>query len=283
MKEGTIFSIEEFSVFDGPGIRTTIFMKGCNLTCSWCHNPEGKSFKTEILKNPNGCIDCGACEKEAFRITGKKELVKECVNICPKNLIRVSGTVYTVDELYERIIKNKNFYHSSGGGVTFSGGEPLMQAEFVYEVMKKLKSKIHRCIQTSGRCDKAVFSEILKETDLFLFDFKIIDRDKLKKYTNADSNIVYGNFDLLYKSGVPFIVRIPLIPTITDTEENISDIIKMLKFYNVKYAEALPYNKLAGSKYPLVGKKYEPHFDPEIPVKIPTAIFKESGIELKIL
>lgn len=283
MAEGTIFAIEEFSVFDGPGIRTTVFMKGCHLSCSWCHNPEGKSIQPEILKNPNGCTGCKECEKEALRITGKKVLVEECIAVCPKNLIRRCGIRYTSDELYEKLIKNKKFYQSSGGGVTFSGGEPLLQAEFVLSVLEKLNDKIHRCIQTSGSCDRAVFSEILKETDLFLFDFKLIEAERLKKYTNADSKTVYDNFDLLYQSGVPFIIRIPLIPTVTDTKENILDIIKLLKYYHITYAEALPYNQLAGSKYPLAGKQYLPQFDPAIPINIPTEEFQRNGIELKVL
>ena len=279
---GRVFSIEEFSVFDGPGIRTTVFLKGCKLHCSWCHNPEGQSFEPQVLRSPNGCKNCGRCTELAKKLTGKEKLVPECIKVCPEGLIRISGETYTSEELTEKIIKNKVFYKSDGG-VTFSGGEPLAQSEFLLECLKLLKGKVNRCIQTAGDCDKDVFSEVLKETDYVLFDIKLADKEKLKRYTGADAEKVYSNFDILVKSGVPFTVRIPLIPGVTDTEENFCDIAVLLNKYGIKYAEALPYNKLAGSKYLLSGREYMPDFDEKKEPVLRREIFKQYGIEIKKL
>ena len=281
MKKGRIFSIEEFSTFDGPGIRTTVFFKGCPLKCSWCHNPEGQSFDVQILKNPNGCIHCMQCEKVATELTGSSKLIKECIDVCPNRLIRESGTEYTATELFEKIIKNKDFFTKSGGGVTFSGGEPLAQPEFLSECLERFDGEIHRTIQTSGFCDTLIFSELMKKTDLFLFDLKIIDSELSKKYTAADSNVILNNLAQL--SDIPHIIRIPLIPEITDTKANITDIINVLKYHNIKYAEALPYNKMAGAKYPLCGREYQPQFNPDTNVYIPNKEFRENNIILKIL
>lgn len=281
MEKGLIFSIEEFSVFDGPGIRSTVFLKGCPLKCSWCHNPEGQSFKKEILVNRNECVHCGRCKAEAIRLTGKSELCEECVRICPKNLIRVSGIEYTSEELCEKLRKNKVFY--KGGGVTFSGGEPLAQPHFLAECLANLKNEIHTAIQTSGFCEKSVFDEILSLADMFLFDLKIIDNKKAKRYIGADNSAILKNFDALASSDKSFIVRIPLIPEAVATAENLNDIIKLLKFYKVNYAEALPYNKFAGAKYRLCGREYAPDFDENSLTEPPTELFSKNGIKLKIL
>lgn len=282
-KKGLVFAIEEFSSFDGPGIRSTVFLKGCSLRCSWCHNPEGQSFLKQIIKSPNGCMGCKNCIKEALRVTGKNALVEECIKVCPRNLIRVSGEEYTAEEIKNILLKNRDFYISSGGGVTFSGGEPLAQPEFLYGCLKILRNEINRYIQTSGFADNDVFSSVLDETDGFLFDLKVINHELSLKYTGADINVILRNFETLVKSGKDFTVRIPLIPSVTDTAENINDIIKLLKFYKVDYAEALPYNKMAGAKYLMCDREYKPDFNPEKDVYIPILDFADKGIELKVL
>ena len=280
--KGTVFAIEEFSTFDGPGIRTTVFLKGCPLRCSWCHNPEGQSFEREILRSPNGCIGCGKCRRKALELTGKESLVTECIAVCPQNLIREAGTVYTPKMLCEKLLKNRIFFRS-GGGVTFSGGEPLSQAEFVKACFVKLKGKINRCIQTSGFCSEKHFREVLAESDYVLFDLKVLNPERSQKYTGADIGIILKNFDILVKSGVAFTVRLPLIPGITDTKENTKDIISLLNKYGINYAEALPYNKNAGAKYRLAGRVYTPQFDAEKEVYIPAEEYLNSGIMLKVL
>ncbi len=282
-KKGLIFAIEEFSSFDGPGIRTTVFLKGCPLKCSWCHNPEGQSFSPQVVKSPNGCINCGSCVKEALRTTGKPALTRDCVKVCPRNLIRVSGTEYTPEELRDILIKNCRFYESTGGGVTFSGGEPLAQPEFLYNSLLLLENKINRYIQTSGYCENTVFSEILNHTDGVLFDLKVMEPQLSLRYTGADITVILKNFETLIKSGKEFVVRIPLIPSITDTKENVREITDILNFYGITYAEALPYNKMAGAKYLMCDREYKPDFDPQKTVYLPVTDFFDKGITLKIL
>ncbi len=281
MSRGLVFSIEEFSVFDGPGIRSTVFLKGCPLKCSWCHNPEGQSFEKQILKNYNECIGCGKCIETAVRLTGKKDLIEECAAVCPKNLIRVCGVEYTAEELCLKLKKNKMFY--DGGGVTFSGGEPLAQPQFLSECLGILKGEIHTAVQTSGYTNEKVFKEILNLADMFLFDLKVINEEKSKKYTGVSSSVIINNFGLLAESGRDFIVRIPLIPEVIATESNLKDIINILRFYKVKYAEGLPYNKLAGAKYSLCSRKYTPQFDPDAAVAESADLFKSNGITLRIM
>lgn len=281
-KKGLVFAIEEFSVFDGPGIRTTVFLKGCPLKCSWCHNPEGQSFLPQIVKSPNGCINCGNCIKASVA-AGHNGLSGESIAACPRNLIRLSGKEYSADELLALLLKNKRILDSAGGGVTFSGGEPLSQPDFLLDVLKGLSGKLNRCIQTSGYAPYEVFAEIIKETDYFLYDLKVLNPELSLKYTGADLSVILKNFDLLMKSGKDFTVRIPLIPSVTDTKENVNAITELLSGYGVSYAEALPYNNMAGAKYTMCQREYEPQFDPQRQVYLPVNEFKEKGIELKIL
>lgn len=280
---GCVFSIEEFSTFDGPGIRSTVFLKGCPLRCSWCHNPEGQSFHPQILKNPNGCVECGRCTAKAIQLYGKPDLVEECIPVCPHNLIRKSGTEYTPQALFDKIIRNDRFYKSSGGGVTFSGGEPLAQPAFLLESLKLFEGKVHRCIQTSGFCQPAFWAEVLKNVDHALFDLKVMDPRLSKRYIGVENTAILENFKALAQSKIPFTVRIPLIPGVTDTTQNLESIIDLLKQYGICYTEALPYNKLAGAKYALCDRTYQPDFDPKVSPFLPQELFASHGITLKLL
>lgn len=245
--KGVVFSIEEFSVFDGPGIRSTVFLKGCPMACEWCHNPEGQSFG---VTNFNG-----------------KQYGKE----------------YLANELCLKLLKNKDVFSFSGGGVTFSGGEPLMQSEFLFECLKTLNGKVNRAIQTSGFAKEETFLSALKNCDYVLYDLKIINDDLHKKYTGKSNDLILKNYQTLVTSGVEFITRVPLIPTVTDTVENLTQIAKLLNKNNVKNIELLPYNKMAGGKYKSVGKKYLPSFDENAKPNPRTEIFKNYNIAVKIM
>ena len=279
--QGIVFSIEEFSVYDGPGIRTTVFLKGCPLKCEWCHNPEGQKKDTEIVRSPNGCINCKNCEKNAVRENNTLIYTRESIENCPKNLLRYSGEKYTPGELFKIINKNAEFLKN--GGVTFSGGEPFMQSEFLIQCLKRFKGKINTCIQTSGYVSESIFKKALPYTDFMLYDLKIIDEEKHKKYTGVSNKMILSNLSVLSKSGIPFIIRVPLIPTVTDTKENIAAICGLLKSLNIPYAELLPYNKMAGGKYKSVGRKYEPSFDEKTEVNIHPEIWSEHKTEIKVL
>jgi len=279
--KGYIFSIEEFSVYDGPGIRSTVFLKGCPLRCSWCHNPEGQEPKPQIVRSPNGCVGCKRCEKAATEENGKWIFTVQSIQSCPMGLLRVCGEEMSPEELCQRLLKNRRLLQK--GGVTFSGGEPFMQSAFLFDCLQLLKGKLHTAIQTSGYCNREVFAKALELADYFLFDLKVIDEDGHKKYTGVSNRCILENFTALAKSGKDFTVRVPLIPGVTDTEKNITDIARVLTRNGVGYVELLPYNKMAGGKYAMVQRQYTPMFDEQQEVMIRKDIFDTYGIEYKVL
>ncbi|MBR1868112.1 MAG: glycyl-radical enzyme activating protein [Clostridia bacterium] len=278
-RRGLIFSIEEFAVYDGPGIRTAVFFKGCPLRCNWCHNPEGLEGIQQILRSPNGCVKCGACYKEAEKNGGV--LTKSCVDLCPRGLIRESGKYFEAEELAGIFLKNKDVFDRTGGGVTFSGGECLAQVDFLLEVTSTLKGKINIAIETSGYGDTRKFRELLKNIDLVYYDLKIIDRENFKKYTGGDISVVLKNFGALCESGAPFTVRVPLIPGVTDTAENLGAIADIVKDSGAE-VEFMPYNKMAGGKYKLVGREYRPSFDTTREINYDLGAFIKNGVAYKI-
>ena len=250
MRAGTIFSIEEFAINDGPGIRTTVFLKGCPLRCAWCHNPEGWSPKPQWLDKK-----------------GRKELC---------------GYEITAEELAAKLLRDKELYQDSGGGVTFTGGEPLAQAEFLCEVMNCLPD-VHKAIETSGFASVETFMKVLDRTDLVLMDIKMVDSELHRKYTGVDNRFILDNLRVLKSSGKPFIIRIPLLPGVNDTRENMEATAALLEGAdNLQRVELLRYHKTAGAKYPMMGATYDPPFDvnkePEI-----HDVFTEKGIKTIIL
>ena len=277
--KGRIFSIEEFSVFDGDGVRETVFLKGCPLRCNWCHSPEGQNYDVQIVRSPNGCLGCGKCLDAGKKACGKRILTKESVEACPRNLVRVCGEDIESFDLAERILKNAAVLTNMGGGITFSGGEPLFQSDFLLETLKLLRGKINRAVQTTGYASSDKFKAMLEETELVLFDLKIMD-DKLHRlYTGVGNEIIKRNFGILTKSGVKFITRVPLIPGVSDTSENLTALCGFLRENQAGYVELLPYNKFAGSKYKMCGRVYKPIFDENKEVKLHPEIFEKYGIK----
>ncbi len=269
--QGRIFSIEEFSTFDGPGIRMTVFFKGCPLKCLWCHNPEGQSFLKEYYRSPNGCTGCNNC-----LIAGK--LREESIFKCKRNLVRAFGEDVSADELCEKIIKNEMLLKMNSGGVTFSGGEPTGQMDFLIECLKKLKGRVHTCVQTCGYSEK--FELVLENADMILYDLKLMDEKEHKRYCGTDNETILENYKRLAGSKIPFVTRIPLIPGITDTRNNLEKTAKFLKENNVNYIEALPYNALAGAKYKGLLREYGLEIDISKSVD-PGKIFAQYGVKFK--
>lgn len=278
MNDALVFSIEEFSTFDGPGIRTTVFLKGCPLRCSWCHNPEGQSFENQILKAHRGCAGCGACIK-----AGSGHLTAESIPVCPNGLLRWAARAYTPETLVQQLNPSFGMLLLSGGGITFSGGEPLSHPEFLEKTLCLLQGKIHTAVQTCGYCDEAAFGRILALADYFLFDIKLMDESAHKRHTGVSNQKILRNFRSLCKSDKPFTVRTPLIPGVTDTPENLDAIAALLADNGIKAIELLPYNTAAGSKYKSVGRAYAPMFDESMPVNPHLDIFTRWGIEAKVL
>lgn len=283
MSQALIFSIEEFSTYDGPGIRTTVFLKGCPLSCSWCHNPEGQSFQNEIMKAQSGCTGCQACLKAGQAETGKPCLTEKSIAVCPNRLLRLAAKAYTPESLAEKLRPNFDILRLSGGGVTFSGGEPLANHTFLIECLSLLSGEIHTAVQTSGFAAPDIFDRVLELADYFLFDLKLAEPALHKRYTGVDNAPIHRNFRRLVESGKPFTVRTPLIPGVTDTEENLRGIAKILKENGVDRIELLPYNKAAGGKYAAVGRKFTPDYDDTAEPAILTELFTDMGIQAKVL
>lgn len=279
MAEALVFSIEEFSVFDGPGIRTTVFLKGCPLSCEWCHNPEGQSFSNSIVRSTNGCIGCGECLRRGETVDGQFTFTDSSIVGCPQNLLRYAAKKYTAEELCDRLSKNFAILNGSGGGITFSGGEPLANYEFLLECLDLTRGRVNRAVQTCGFASCGVFESVLDACDYMLFDLKLADEDMHRRYTGVSNTNILKNFATLASSGKSFVVRVPMIPTVTDTEENIHGICAILLNNGVKYVELLPYNKLAGAKYPLVGREYCPSFDGSTEPQMRFEIFEKYGVE----
>lgn len=281
--KGKVFSIEEFSTFDGPGIRTTAFLMGCPLRCQWCHNPEGQAFDNCVLRSPNGCVQCGNCVRAATVIKERVVLNNDSILACPNRLLRWCATEYTPEGLAAKLMKNVTILNASGGGVTFSGGEPLAQPDFLIACLQQLDGKLDRAIQTSGFAPAEVFERALNHADRFLFDIKLMDEQLHKHYTGVSNIPIMNNFMQLVKSGKPFVVRTPLIPGVTDTDSNLKAIAEFLRNYGVNYIELLPYNQMAGSKYALVGRVYKPEFDEKIAINENFGIFYDAGIDAVLI
>ena len=272
---GTVFSIEEFSTFDGPGARCTVFLKGCPLKCQWCHNPEGQSFAPQILRSPNGCIGCGTCVS-----TGMTE---RSISLCPMHLLRKCGETHTPESLLAKIAPHLEMVALMGGGITFSGGEPLSQPAFLTECLRLLKGKTHRALQTSGFAEPSVFEEVLQHLDYVLFDLKLMDNNKHRHYTGVSNRNILKNYGTLAASGVPFITRIPVIPGVNDSIENYRATCEFMKINGADRIELLPYNKAAGAKYRSAGRQYTVDFDTEADPRFHEEIFREYQIEVTVL
>ena len=229
MEKGIIFDIKKFAIHDGPGIRTTVFLKGCPLRCWWCHNPESfREFPAAIAQKDN-------------------------LNLQEKSIHSnfSAGVEYSVNELKEEIKKDIIFYDESGGGVTFSGGEPMMQVNFLGEILRECKKmEISTAIDTSGYAESDAFESVYPLTDIFLFDLKLIDNRDHLKYTEVSNEIILNNLRLLAGKGNKVVIRIPLIPGITDTEKNLNEIAAFVKkLPYVMKIDLLPYNIFTESKY----------------------------------
>ena len=234
--EGLIFSIKRYSVHDGPGIRVTVFMKGCPLSCHWCHNPEG--------------ISPGVGTILEWRKVGENDYTKP---------VEV-GKYYSVDDILQILAKDRIFFQQSGGGVTFSGGEPMAQPEFLLGALKACRENgFHTVVDTSGYCQEADLKEIMRVTDLFMFDIKHLDEQKHIGFTGVSNRVILENFHILLRSGMDIIVRIPVVPGVNDDPGHLSDLKKFLTEAGrnkIKGLNLLPFHRIGASKYRRLGLPY---------------------------
>ena len=264
---GIIFNIQRYSIHDGPGIRTTVFLKGCPLRCFWCQNPESQELKPEILMKKEACTACGhcvdICPNQANFINGTIAVIQrekctgcgKCVDACPNEVRSLVGKRATVDYILQELLKDKRFYANSGGGITLSGGEPTAQPEFALSILQKCKEAgLHTAIETCGHTSWPVMEKILEYTDFVLYDIKCIDPEKHKKATGRDNSLILSNARQIarYK---PMKIRVPLIPTFNANVEEISSINRFVKTeLKVTQIELLTYNKFGESKYERLGR-----------------------------
>ena len=267
---GEIFDIKHFAVHDGPGIRTTIFLKGCPLHCVWCHNPEGMRRGKDLWVKREACIHCETCihtcPKQALRMKDGEvsidrslcDFCNKCVEKCPARAMQRIDRQAEVKELVDLVTREEIFTRVSGGGVTISGGEPLYQPEFLKELLQGMKQAgVPTCIETSMFAKQEVLESIAPYVDQFLVDIKILDEETHKKYTGVSNQQILSNFRYLAGLGKPILVRIPLIPGITATEENLRAIRAFVDSVNPEIPiEVLNFNSFAGSKYRFLDQKY---------------------------
>ncbi len=239
---GIVFDVREMTVHDGNGVRVTVFLKGCPLRCEWCHNPEGLSPTPQVLYAKTKCTNCGLCKRSCEH--AECQPFSRCLHVCPNDCLRLCGEEYTPEQLSEKIMRYKNLFQACGGGVTFSGGEPLMQWAFLKETLNKL-NKVDTAIETSGFSSEQTFKEMLSKINYVYMDIKIFDSELHKKFTGVDNSCILRNFRILQASGKPYTVRTPLIKGITDTEENLQAIQSLIG--NSPW-EKLPENPLSKAK-----------------------------------
>ncbi len=251
MLTGVVFDFKEFAVHDGPGVRITVFLKGCRLRCSWCHNPEGLSPLSQFLQGAGGA--------------------------------RLAGEVYTSQALAARLNSQSELLRQGEGGVTFSGGEPTMQAAFLAEVIDQLDD-LHVVLDTSGYADEADFRLVASKIDLAHFDLKLVDPEQHRLHTGADNAPILRNLRVLSEMEIPFVIRVPLIPGVTDTAANLSGIAQVIAgLPGLQRVDLLPYNRAAGAKYAASGLQFNPTYDESKPVRPNLDCLQAAGVPVQML
>ena len=254
-----IFDIERGSFVDGPGIRTTVFFKGCNLQCKWCHNPESQSKNKQILFYRDKCTGCGKCKSVCPYAFEKCDFCGKCALYCPQDARKICGKEYTVEEVLSEILKDKEYYGNSGG-VTFSGGECMLQIDFLKAILEKCKENgVHTAVDTAGNVSWEYFEKILPHTDLFLYDVKCFSEDLHKDGTGVSNRLILENLQKLSENKAEIIIRIPVIPEFNGNLCEMQKIANLLNGLKISKVELLPYHAMGEHKWFAIGKETE-HF-----------------------
>ena len=298
--KGKIFNVQRFSIHDGPGIRTTVFLKGCPLKCIWCHNPESHKVKSEIMLEKDKCVNCGACVmacregvhkiEEGIHTIDNKNCAgcKTCVEVCPAAALELCGYEESAAKIMETVLRDKAFYRKDGG-LTVSGGEPLMQPEFTLELFKLAKeNNLHTCIETSGFGKWEELYEISKYVDIFLYDYKISDPLLHEKCTGVTNKQIIENLKKLDENGSKIILRCPIIPGINDNKEHFDAILKLTEeLKGILEVNLEPYHPLGISKLERLNKESEyknrEFMDKEILKELAKELIEKAKVPVKIM
>jgi pyruvate formate lyase activating enzyme len=270
MHSGIVTNIQRFSIHDGPGIRTTVFLKGCNLRCFWCHNPETLRTEPEIQIFPDRCIGCGAClercEQHAHvAVDGQRQFLRErcvacgrCADTCYAESLVLVGEYKTVDEVVEEVLRDEPFYARSGGGITLSGGEPMLQFEYALEILMRSKAQgLHTAIETAANYSWERLAAVLPFTDLVMMDIKLLDNELHRACTGVRNQRILDNAERLGREDKPLIIRTPVVPGVNDCDEQILPIASFVaRLPNLLYYELLPFHPMATGKYQSLDMDY---------------------------
>lgn len=295
---GFLFDIKRFAVHDGPGIRTTLFLKGCSLKCAWCHNPESHSRHPQLAYYPHKCIHCGqclsACDQAAHEMNQEKHIFHRdkciacgaCESVCLGNALKLYDQQMTVEETLTLVLADRDFYEQSNGGVTLCGGEPLIQSKFCFELLSALKKeKINTAVDTCGSVEWKNIETVLPVSDLFLYDLKHIDDSKHREYTGSSNHVILDNLQKLSQCDIPIEIRIPIIPGFNSDPQSLDAFGQVLsELSNITAVKILAYHDLARSKYNALGMPDTmPHVNTPSPEKMDTAAarLKEFGLTVK--
>ncbi len=272
MSKGVVFDIKKYALHDGPGIRTTIFLKGCPLRCLWCHNPEGQKVGQELMLRPGRCLPTctrcvQSCPQKAISKPESIPLISSslcdccglCAEVCPSEALEMVGRVMSAEEVMAEVMKDRPFYQESGGGVTFSGGEPLLQPDFLEELLRLAKNAgLHTVVDTSGQAQMELFRRLLPLVDLFLYDLKHMNSARHRELTGQGNELILGNLKELARLTPKIIIRIPVIPQVNDDEENLRQTAAFIKSLpRLQGVELLPYHNLGKDKYLRLGREYK--------------------------
>jgi pyruvate formate lyase activating enzyme len=272
LASGTIFDIRRYSIHDGPGIRTTVFLKGCALSCWWCHNPESQISEPELIVRESRCIRCGACVEacgrgaavlgaggpETDRAKCEDCASYACATVCFAGAREVAGREMSVDQVIEVAARDLPFYEDSGGGVTLSGGEPLLQADFAAALLAALKGRgIHTALDTCGHAPWEALDRLRGDVDLFLYDVKLVDDERHRRFTGVSNRRILANLAALAERGHRIVLRLPVIPGINDDEANIRAVATLAaRLPHLAGLDLLPYHRIGVDKYARLDRKY---------------------------